>query len=91
MKKLNPMNDRDFALIEAAVKADYLQRNINLFGEHLRSYIHYDMVLLMTIERLTIELNEILKQYLPEDFDNEIESQSTSRSNKSIRDDWHDR
>ena len=92
MTNLDPMNDRDFSLISAAVKVEYLQKHIELLGEHLRSYSHYDMVLLTWVEIWGHELNEILGQYLPEDLDNGIElSGQTSRGDKGVRDDWHDR
>ena len=89
---LDPMNEKDFALISAAVKAEYLRRNFELLAANVRESVSYSLPMLVETEVLVYELENILRRFLPEDVDNEVESSwQINRGNKSVRDDWHDR
>ena len=90
--KLDPMNEKDFALISAAVKAEYLRRNFEMLAANVRESVSYSLPMLVETEVLVYELENMLRRFLQwEDLDNEINPGQTSGSSKSIRDDWHDR
>ena len=91
MNELDPMNEKDFALISAAVKAEYLRRNFEMLAANVRESVSYSLPMLVETEVLVYELENILRRFLPEDLDNGINPGQINRGNKSVRDDWHDR
>ncbi len=68
----NPMDEQNFDLIEAAVKADYLKRNFELLAKNVRNSNSYSLPMLVETEVLVYELEHMLRRFLPEDLDNEL-------------------